>query len=570
MLRFTIRMSLHIISTFGLLLGISLLAGLAAEYVRLPKVTAFLLVGLLLGPSVLDLIPESHVASFDPLLKLAMALVLFGLGAQFPLRRIRTVLPRSLVLSAGDLIGTMIFVTGGLAICASFLPDMNLRLALLLGCLALATAPATTVLVLNELRSEGPVTQNTGILVVLNNLAAIIGFEIVLLTIQMMSPDSTGEFLPQFGGMLKGIAGAIGIGVIAGLMVSFGCGLMHSRRWLSVLVATTTIALGLCESQELPYMLTFLAMGLTVANSSDVGKQIAGELDHLGGLLSVLFFAVHGAELDLQAFLDAGAIGAAYIALRILGKTVGVHVAARITGQSPELRNWLGPTQLSQAGAAIALSTAVVHQIPELGRSVQTVILGSVVLFEIIGPLLIRQAVLRSGEVPIAAAIRHTSATPMGEVRDLWDSIRLSISGLLSGQAPSSDITIERLVQRGVRGIPESADFTEIISYIEHSHDNVYPVVNAASQVIGVIRYSALSDEMFDETVTSLVRAEDLTLPVHDVLHPDHSVMHAHEMFQKISDDCLPVVSRDEPQTLVGVLRRSDVAHVLIQRLGGE
>ena len=220
MLWLTIRMSLHIISTFGLLLGISLLAGLAAEYVRLPKVTAFLLVGLLLGPSVLDLIPESHVASFDPLLKLAMALVLFGLGAQFPLRRIRTVLPRSLVLSAGDLIGTMIFVTGGLAICVSFLPDMNLRLALLLGCLALATAPATTVLVLNELRSEGPVTQNAGILVVLNNLAAIIGFEIVLLTIQMMDPESTGEFLPQLGGMLKDITGATGIGLIAGLMVS--------------------------------------------------------------------------------------------------------------------------------------------------------------------------------------------------------------------------------------------------------------------------------------------------------------------------------------------------------------
>ena len=114
-------LELHIAVTLGLLLGLSLVAGLVAEYFHLPKVTAYLMVGLLLGPGMMNQLPAEHVEQFDPMLKLAMALVLFGLGCHFPLQRIRRIAARCLVLSGGELLFTFGFVlTGLMAIGTSF------------------------------------------------------------------------------------------------------------------------------------------------------------------------------------------------------------------------------------------------------------------------------------------------------------------------------------------------------------------------------------------------------------------------------------------------------------------
>jgi Kef-type K+ transport system membrane component KefB len=556
-------LNLHIASTMGILLGVSLLAGTLAEYLRLPKVTAFLLVGLVLGPSVLEWIPEEHVHSFDSMLKLAMALVLFGLGCQFPLRRILQIVPRAIALSVGELLGTLLIVTLGLLLCG-----IGGRQSLLLGCLALATAPATTILVLKELRSDGPVTDLAGILVALNNLAAIVFFDIAFLAMQVLDQDYGADLTGELKRLGTSLGGAVLAGFVGGLVVSFGCGLMHRRRWLALLVASTTFVLGLCESMTLPYMLTFLVMGFTVANSSDVVNQIAEELNQLGGLLSVLFFAVHGAELDLSAFVDAGLIGIAYIVFRSIGKLVGVYSAARLTRQHEEVRLWLGPAMLAQAGAAIALANIAVARNPEIGRPVQVIILGSVVVFEIIGPLLIRHSMLKSGEVPIASAIHHTESTPLEEAHELWDYVRASVGWAFGARATASDLAIEPLIRRGMRGIRQSAGFKSVLDYIEHSHEETYPVVNSDNEVVGLIRYPLLSNVMFDPGVTELVCAEDLATPVEAVMYPDETVTRAAELFNRIQDDCMPVVNREEPHALIGIVRRSDVMRVLIRRHG--
>jgi Kef-type K+ transport system membrane component KefB len=596
-------LNLHVASTFGILLGTSLLAGIVAEYIRLPKVTAFLLAGLALGPSGIGLIPTNHgdasnehvsseadhgdelsitaattasgseesepppVSSshgespFDPMLKLAMGLVLFGLGSQFPLRRIRQIVPRAMALATGDLIGTFLVVTIGLMILGQ-----GGRVSLLLGCLALATAPATTILVFRDLRSDGPITEQAGVLVALNNLAAIIAFELAFLAMQVMDGGVSTSIPHEVGGLALCIGGAIALGSFGGLLVSLGCGLLHPRRWLALLVASTTLVLGFAESAEMPYMLTFMVMGLTVANLSDMVGRIRDELNQLTGLLSVLFFAVHGSELDIHAFFAAGMIGGAYIILRSVGKCGGVMVAARLTKQPDEVQRWLGPTLLAQAGAAIALSGIAATRMPELGRPVQAIILGSVVVFEIIGPLLIRKSVIEAGEVPIASAIHHRSASPIEELRDMWDSLRQELGWVLASKVAASDLTIEPLIHRAVSGINESAHFDDVVTYIEHSHDNAYPVVNAEREVVGLIRYQQLREVMFDPSITELVCAADLAAPTDALLHPDDSVEKASKLFQSVPDDLLPVVARTTPHTLVGVVRRSDVTHVLIRR----
>ncbi len=552
------QFNLHIASTLGLLLAVCLAAGLFADLLRLPKVTAYLLVGLLVGPSLLDLIPEGHVDDLEWVLKLAMSVVLFNLGCEFTFTKVRRVARRCLVLSAGEIAATFALVTIGLLV-FGYSPG----LALLLGCLAVATAPATTLLVLKEFRSEGPVTECTSFLVAINNFACIVMFELAFLAIHLVQGKLQIPLGHQLGNLSLSIAGSISLGVVGGLIVSYGCGLLSITRWLVLLVAAATFLLGVCVSFDIPYMLTFLVMGVTVANTSDRVGKIVDELNHLAGLLAVLFFAVHGTALDIYAFVDAGMIGAIYIVCRFAGKWLGVYTTARVTRQPLEVRHWLGSCLFAQAGAAIALATIAVHRDPELGRPIQGIILGSVVVFEIIGPLLIRQSLLHAGEVPLAQAISHTSSTPLEQVRTVIDRFRAALNGTTPTGATVSTVTVNDLLRK-TNGIHQSANFDAVISHIEHSHDNTYPVVDDRMCIVGVIRYTLLSNVMFDNSVTELVRAEDLATESDAILYPDEPATHAFELFQSETDDCIPVVTRDEPRELLGVVRRSDVMHALI------
>jgi Kef-type K+ transport system membrane component KefB/CBS domain-containing protein len=553
------ELDLHIATTLGLLLGVCLMAGVFADLLHLPKVTAYLLVGLFMGPSFLDVIPEGHVEFFQPVLQLAMAVVLFNLGCEFTFKKVRHIAAHCLALSASEILTTCFLVTAGL-----LLVGCQSSTALLLGCLAVATAPATTILVLKEFRSEGPVTESIGFLVAMNNFACIVMFELAFLAIHLVQGKLNIPVADQLNVLMQNIAGSIALGAAGGLIVSYGCGLMKMKRWLVLLVATTTFLLGVCETFDIPYMLTFLAMGVTVANTSDAKGKIVDELDHLTGLLAVLFFAVHGTELDVNAFLSAGTLGAVYIVCRITGKWLGVFGAARATRQPLEIRDWLGSCLFAQAGAAIALTTIAIRRDAEMGRQIQSIILGSVVVFEIIGPLFIRQSLLRTGEVPLAQAIRHTSKTPLEQLRSLVDRFRTAVDRSPSAELdPATKVKVRDLLRK-TTGIHQSDDFESVVAHIERSHDNTYPIVDDRMRVVGVIRYPLLSNVMFDNTVTKLIRAEDLATPCDSVLYPDDPATDAFALFQAETDDCIPVVTKDESQRLLGVVRRSDIMHALI------
>ena len=166
------------------------------DWVRVPKVTAYLLVGLAVGHHGLNLVSPEAMHHLEPFANMAMALVLFNLGAQFPLSKLSR-LRRLSPLLAGEQLATFIVVTAGV-----YLFSSNVAMAVLLGTLALATAPATTVLVLKEIQSRGPVTELANGLVVLNNLVCILLFESLLLI--LISDEQTGPWcLRKPGGQVR-------------------------------------------------------------------------------------------------------------------------------------------------------------------------------------------------------------------------------------------------------------------------------------------------------------------------------------------------------------------------------
>ena len=554
--------NIGITTTTGLLLVSALVGGIVARALRLPRVTAYLLVGLLLGPHSLQVLPPEHLEHLEPIGRLAMALVLFNMGCHFPLDHFRRIISGVLRLSAGELGLTFLLVSGGLVLLGE-----SWEAAILLGTLALATAPATTVLVLKEASSEGPVTERTIAMVALNNLASIISFEVLILLLEMAAGKLALPFSVELRLLARDLIGSVVLGTAAGLLASWACSLANRTRWFVLLIGLTTLVLGLCHEFGIPYLLTFLAMGAAVANSSDQTRKIEQELDRFTGLVCVVFFVIHGAEMDLRALAAVGTVGAGYIVLRSVGKYFGVYLAADVHRDGPDVKRWTGATLLSQAGAAIALSAIAAERAPELGRHLQNIILGTVVFFEIVGPLLVRQAVLRAGEVPLLEALHHTSTTPLEEARTLWRRIREALGMEPFSRRAAEQLTIGQLMRANIETVPASATFGELVQRIEHSHDNVFPVTGDGGELVGVIRYRNLRQALFVPDIGALVRAADLAEMPLTLLYPDDPLEKAWAVLRTTEDDSAPVVSREEPHRVLGMIRRRDLFRLFAKRV---
>ena len=570
--------------TVGMLLGAALFAGVVARMMHLPSVTAYLLVGLGLGPHtpLLGLaewvaeqigysislsgnhIPEEHLVYLEPVGNFAIALVLFNMGCHFPLSRFRRIVKRLLPMSLGELAATMVLVTGGMWLLGMLWDDagLNWQSTVLFGALALATAPATTVLVLKESRSEGPLTEFTTGLAVLNNVASIVIFELLFVVVHATrgADISIGaEYLE----LTRNLAIATLLGMVAGLGVSFFCGIVPSSHWLVLLIAVIAPLMALCELLHVPYLLTFLTMGATVASTSDLSDDISETLDRLTGLLCVVFFVIHGAAMDLGKLWAAGAVGVAYITLRCSGKYFGIYFMANAHRDGPQVKRWLGSALLSQAGVAIALASIAADRDQILGQQLQEIILGTVVFFEIVGPVMVRTAVLSAGEVPVSAAISHTTSSPIEQLRSMTFRIMQSVGFNSLQHIAAGQLDVSRVMRRNVKPLFASALFNEVLDYIEHSHDNTYPVVAKDNELIGIIRYPDVRDVLFEPTLKMLVTAEDLSVPVKKVLKQNETLKQAWQLLKDGRDDCVPVVTTSTPHHYVGVVRRRDLLPLL-------
>lgn len=298
-----------------------------------------------------------------------------------------------------------------------------------------------------------------------------------------------------------------------------------------LLVAGGALVLGLCETFHLPYMLAFLAMGMVVVNTSNHNREIQAELKHLTGLLTVTFFVIHGAELELDLLVQAGVVGVVYVVARSVGKYLGIWSVAGILGESPEVRTWLGACLLAQAGAAIALSAIAAERDPALGRQLQSIILGTVVVFELAGPILIRNSVRQAGEMPVLHAVHHTSTTPWQLLVDTWTRLQVATGRILGSKPVRAETKIEAIMRIHVPQIGQTASFSEVLDIVEHSHDDTYPVVDKAGRLVGIIRYRELSHALFDPAADSLIRAVDIADPAYLVLHANDTVSTATSAF---------------------------------------
>ena len=384
-----------------LLVGITMMAGLimsrAAKLVKLPNVTAFLVAGLIIGPCVAGIISREQVESMGIISEAALGFIAYSIGGEFKLSYLKKIGKAPLTITFFQGMMTAVCVDVGL-----ILFGVDVPLALLLGAIGLATAPAATLMVVRQYKADGPVTQMLLPVVAMDDALGLMVFSISAAVAQGMLGGEVTISSMLLTPLIE-IVGSFALGAALGWLLAFGARFFASRgNKLALSIALVLAGVGLCDILNLSSLLVCMMIGAMMVNLSQQREVLIEQCNRFTPPLFLLFFVLSGADLDLSVLPSVGLIGVMYLLLRCIGKWGGTYLGAVCVKADKHIRHYLGLTLLPQAGVAIGMAALVSARFPTLGAQVNTIVLAGVLVFELIGPVITKIALTRAGEIPAA------------------------------------------------------------------------------------------------------------------------------------------------------------------------
>ncbi len=387
----------HFDPTTLAILGVLLLVGYGAHAAgartHVPRVTLLLLLGVAAGPHVFDLVPPDVAGWFPLAAHMALAMVGFLLGERFYGRDLAASGKVVLWISLAQTVAVAALVAG-----AALLADAVVPVALTLGAIACATAPAAVLDLVRECHARGPLTDVVLGVVAIDDAWGILVFSFALVSAEALVGQ--GAVMTQVAAGLWEVAGAVLLGVGLGLPMAWLTGRVKEGE-PTLLEAAGFVFLcgGLAIWLEVSYLLACMALGATVANRATHHTLPFRDIEGVSDPFLVVFFLLAGYALEVDALATLGPLVLAYVLARTAGKVLGGLVGARAAGAGPELRRRTGWCLLPQAGVALGMALLVAERLPELAGQVLPVVIASTALFEIAGPLVTRWHLARAGEL---------------------------------------------------------------------------------------------------------------------------------------------------------------------------
>ncbi len=365
------------------------------KLIRLPNVTGYLLAGLLLGPCVLGLLPAGFVHEMELVSEMALALIALTIGAEFDFSYLKKVGIAPLIIALLEAFGAMILV------CAVLLAlGFGIEVSLLLGAIASATAPAATVMVVKQYKAKGPVTETLLSVVALDDAVALIAFGIAMAVVNTLQHPGETSIAWAVAKPFVEILGSAGVGIVLGLLFRIPLRFFKkSSNRLIITLAFTFMGTSLATMLGLSSLLLCMFMGATLINLCPDGADILDIADTVTPPIFLMFFVISGAELNLFILPKIGLLGVAYILARVAGKIGGASLGAVIARSKPTVQKYIGFTLIPQAGVAIGLSLMAAKVLPDIGETIQAVILCGTFVYELIGPVCTKLALTGAGEI---------------------------------------------------------------------------------------------------------------------------------------------------------------------------
>ena len=414
-----------------LCLAIALLGGLLmsrlAKVVNLPAVTAYLITGLLLGPFVigrfgvlgLGFTSLEIVDSLKILSQVALGFIAFAIGNEFRLSQLKVMGKQAVTVRILQAVGTTILVDAALIVTHIIDPGIiSLSSAVTLGSIAAATAPAATLMVVKQYKADGPLTKLLLMVVAIDDAVGLVLFSVsfgVANALESGAVNVTSVLVEP----LVEIVLSLLLGILAGYILNFLEVYFHSRSKrmsLSISFVLLTVGISMMEFDVggvhvgFSLLLVCMMMGTVFCNVCETSEELMGRVDRWTSPVSILFFILSGAELDLRILSNPVVllIGIIYIISRCAGKYYGAFISCKMTHCSEAITAHLGITLFPQAGVALGMALTAANLGD--GAVIRNVVLFSVLIYELVGPTLTKISLTQAGEIIPEA--RRSARTP--------------------------------------------------------------------------------------------------------------------------------------------------------------
>ena len=386
------------LSSLGLILLLALLAGHLVRVLRIPEVTGYILAGVALGPSMLGWVSHENIQALEALSEVALGLILFSIGAVFEYTLVRRIGRKIVRLTAME----SAFAAGLVGVSMLGL-GLGWQVALLLAAVSIATAPASTLMVLRECRARGPLSDALLGIIAVNNIFCLVAYLVCAAAVDLESrwgQQGLAETVFQAGfPLVWQLAGSVALGFLAGAMLAgWARHVSETGEMLILLAGSILLCVGVSRLLDLSALVASLAVGATMVNLSRRSRRLFKTLAGTDPPFYAIFFVLAGADLDVSRLSSMGVVGVAYLLARAAGKFAGAWLGSRREGMVSQVQNFLGFGLLTQAGLAVGLVLTISRQFPEYYPVISTIVLSAVVLYEMVGPIATRFAIVHSGE----------------------------------------------------------------------------------------------------------------------------------------------------------------------------
>jgi Kef-type K+ transport system membrane component KefB len=394
----------NILTLIGLIIVIAFIGSKFFKRLGIPQIVGFIITGVVFGPSFLNIVPLDLSSELLFISEIALGLIGFDIGSHLKLGEIRKIGRSILTILFFEAFGAFALVSAGV-----YLFTRNLNTALMFGAISTATAPAATVDVLAEYDAKGPLTTSLLAVIGLDDALALLLFSLSsgFVESRLLNSVSTSIsdilLVPVFE-----IGGSLILGIMMSLILDYLLLKVKGQHdGMAISIGFVFLSVGLSVTLGMSLILTSMAIGFILINRSpEHGYRIRYTIEQAGPVLYVLFFALIGARFQLSLLPSMGLLGIIYVSLRTVGKYLGARTGGELGGAEPKVSQNLGLGLLSQAGVAVGLAintgTRFLSYGPAgeaLGYLIINVITASTFVVQIIGPICVKLAITRAGEI---------------------------------------------------------------------------------------------------------------------------------------------------------------------------
>ncbi|MGO1469500.1 MAG: cation:proton antiporter [Tissierella sp.] len=379
----------------SIIVFVGLAGGHLANYFKLPNISGYVVGGLLIGPSILNLVNTSDINSLAMLNEIALAAIAFSIGSEFLWKDMKKVGKKIMTITLFQFSTTMVVVF----LCMFLVFRQEFSFSLVIASIATATAPAGILLVIRELKAKGPLVNTILPVVAIDDALGIMLFGICLSVAKLLAGVGKISIIELISAPLIEIGGSLIIGFILGIILSYLSKKSKTEDILiSVVVGFIFAGVGLANILNLSPLLTCMMMSATLVNIFPKSQRIFSLLTYMTPPIYLMFFTLAGASLDLSVLSSVGLIGVGYILSRAAGKVLGGYLGAKKVGSGEIIEKYLGMSLLPIGGVSIGLAAIVMSELPKIGGRASTIVLFSVLVFEIVGPVCTKIGIVKAGE----------------------------------------------------------------------------------------------------------------------------------------------------------------------------